>query len=123
MGMDELLRAAFGSARDLGGSNGRRGSDSGPPGRAVHADWGEGAESIGERSNVFEGLPYALYLPAGSRVRLQAQTVCEVVDSRVPSRAKLKPRLIRPRDVGVSLGGRELLAPDGEPHGPAVRGG
>jgi len=69
------------------------------------ADWGEGPKSIGERNNVFEGLPYALYLPAGSRVRLQAQTLCEVADARVPSSAKLKPRLITPRDVGVSLRG------------------
>ena len=28
------------------------------------ADWGQGAQRIGKRKNVFDGFPYALYLPA-----------------------------------------------------------
>lgn len=69
------------------------------------ADWGEGPKSIGERASVFEGPPYALYLPAGGHVKFEATTVCEVAECRVPSQAKLKPRLITPRDVAVSLRG------------------
>src|SRR5260221_14298435 len=34
-------------------------------GGRCRADWGEGERAIGERANVFDGLPYALYLPAG----------------------------------------------------------
>jgi 5-deoxy-glucuronate isomerase len=69
------------------------------------ADWGEGRQQLGQRGNVFEGLPYALYLPAGSRLQLEAQTVCEFAVCSVPSNAQLKPRLIAPSDVTVSLRG------------------
>src|ERR1700733_14093851 len=36
-------------------------------GRSV-ADWGARAQSVGARENVFDGLPYSLYLPTKSRV-------------------------------------------------------
>lgn len=74
-------------------------------GGRCEADWGEGGKLIGERANVFDGFPYALYLPAGSQLRLEAKTVCEVADCRVPSTARLKPRLIAPKDVTVSFRG------------------
>ena len=69
------------------------------------ADWGEGSKAIGERDHVFQGLPYALYLPHGSGARLKAETLCEFADCRVPSRAKLAPRLITPKEVKVGLRG------------------
>jgi 5-deoxy-glucuronate isomerase len=69
------------------------------------ADWGEDAREIGERMSVFEGLPYALYLPAGAHAKIQAITVCEFAECRVPSSAKQSPRLITPDDVQVSLRG------------------
>ena len=69
------------------------------------ADWGEGRRKIGHRKNVFDGLPYAVYLPAGFQLHLEAQTECEFVACSVPSRAQLKPRLITPADVTVSLRG------------------
>lgn len=69
------------------------------------ADWGEGKNQIGKRAHVFDGLPYALYLPPGCGVRLEAETVCEVAECRVPSSASYAPRLITPRDVAVSLRG------------------
>jgi 5-deoxy-glucuronate isomerase len=68
-------------------------------------DWGEGPRSIGKRKNVFDGFPYALYLPAGSRVHFRGETVCEFVECRVPSEARLAPKLITPRDVVSSLRG------------------
>lgn len=71
------------------------------------ADWGLGETQIGERANVFEGLPYALYLPAGSRAKLRAISACEIAECRVPSTAKLQPRLVTPGDVSVSLRGGE----------------
>lgn len=69
------------------------------------ADWGEGPIPIGERAHVFEGFPYALYLPPGLRVRLEAKTRCEVAECRAPSTARLKPQLITPRHVASSLRG------------------
>ena len=69
------------------------------------ADWGEGRQQIGQRKNVFDGLPYAVYLPAGFRLNLEALTECEFVACSVPSSARLEPRLITPTDVTVSLRG------------------
>src|SRR5512146_2698004 len=69
------------------------------------ANWGEGDREIGARENVFDGLPYALYLPAGSRASMRATSNCEIAECRVPSKAKLEPRLVTPSDVAVSLRG------------------
>ena len=62
------------------------------------ADWGNGEQSIGGRKNVFDGLPYCLYLPSGHPVKFKAETVCEIAECRVPSTAKLAPRLVTPKD-------------------------
>jgi 5-deoxy-glucuronate isomerase len=69
------------------------------------ADWGKGEQRIGERKNVFDGFPYCLYLPSGNSVRFKAETVCEIAECRVPSKAKLEPRLVTPKDVATSLRG------------------
>jgi 5-deoxy-glucuronate isomerase len=69
------------------------------------ADWGKGAQNIGERKNVFDGLPYCLYLPSGHSVKFRAETVCEIAECRVPSTAKLEPRLVTPKDVVTGLRG------------------
>lgn len=74
-------------------------------GGTFSADWGLGPQQIGRRANVFDGLPYALYLPAGHRAVFRAGTNCEIAECRVPSKAKLEPRLITPDDVAVSLRG------------------
>jgi 5-deoxy-glucuronate isomerase len=69
------------------------------------ANWGTGDQSIGKRKNVFEGFPYCLYLPHGHAVQFKAETACEIAECRVPSTAKLEPRLIVPQDVASSLRG------------------
>jgi len=69
------------------------------------ADWGEGVHSIGQRKNVFDGLPYSLYLPTNNSVTFKAETVCEIAECRVPSNAKLQPKLITPKDVATGLRG------------------
>jgi 5-deoxy-glucuronate isomerase len=68
-------------------------------------DWGQGEKQIGKRENVFAGLPYAVYMPAGHRVKFRAASTCEIAECRVPSRARLQPRLITPSDVVSSLRG------------------
>lgn len=69
------------------------------------ANWGAGEQEIGARENVFDGLPYALYLPPGSRATVRATSNCDIAECRVPSQAKLEPRLVTPSDVAVSLRG------------------
>ncbi len=69
------------------------------------ADWGKGRQRIGKRRNVFDGLPYTLYLPSHNQVLFTAETVCELAECRVPSQARLEPRLITPDDVATSLRG------------------
>ena len=61
------------------------------------ADWGKGAKRIGKRKNVFDGFPYALYLPSGNKVSFTAESACEIAECRVPSKAQLEPKLITPR--------------------------
>ncbi len=68
-------------------------------------NWGEGERSIGRREHVFDGLPYALYLPPHSQARLRAETMCEIAECRVRSKARSAPRLVTPADVEVSLRG------------------
>jgi 5-deoxy-glucuronate isomerase len=69
------------------------------------ADWGKGPERIGKRKNVFDGLPYCLYLPTGNRVGFKAETVCEIAECRAPSNAQLEAKLITPSDVASNLRG------------------
>ena len=70
-------------------------------------NWGTGAQSIGKRKNVFDGLPFTLYLPCASRVTIEAETICEIAECRVPSEARLEPRLVTPDDVDSGLRGGE----------------
>jgi 5-deoxy-glucuronate isomerase len=74
-------------------------------GGRCQADWGERPQSIGKRKNVFDGYPYALYLPSGNAVTFTAETICEIAECRVPSDAHLRPILITPQDVASSLRG------------------
>jgi 5-deoxy-glucuronate isomerase len=69
------------------------------------ANWGEGERAIGRRRNVFDGLPFCVYLPAGHSVKFKAESTCEIAECRVPSEARLQPRLITPKDVATGLRG------------------
>jgi 5-deoxy-glucuronate isomerase len=68
-------------------------------------DWGTGEIAVGRRKNVFDGLPYTIYIPAQSQMSFTAQTLCEVAECRVPSTERLEPKLIAPQDVSCSLRG------------------
>jgi 5-deoxy-glucuronate isomerase len=87
-------------------------------GRCV-ANWGNGEQAIGGRKNVFEGLPYTVYLPTRHSVKFKAEEVCEIAECRVPSEAKQEPRLVTPKDVYSSLRGEnasrqivDIIRPD-----------
>lgn len=68
-------------------------------------EWGKGTQQIGKRKNVFDGLPYALYLPRENEATFTAESICEIAECRVPSKASLEPKLITPNDVASSLRG------------------
>jgi 5-deoxy-glucuronate isomerase len=74
-------------------------------GGTCRADWRQGVQKIGQRKNVFDGLPYTLYLPAGHSVTFTAETCCEIAECRVPSEARFEPRLITPDGVATGLRG------------------
>jgi 5-deoxy-glucuronate isomerase len=74
-------------------------------GGTCRADWGRGVQTIGKRKDVFDGLPYTVYLPAGHEVTFTAETACEIAECRVPSEARLDPALITPNDVSSALRG------------------
>ena len=63
---------------------------------------------IGERDSVFEGLPYALYLPPGTDYRIEAVTYLELAVASAPARGgvePLDPLLVRPDDIEVEVRG------------------
>lgn len=68
-------------------------------------DWGQGKQILGKRKNVFDGLPYTLYLPAHSEVTFVAETACEIAECRVPTESRLEAKLFTPADVATSLRG------------------
>jgi len=74
-------------------------------GGTCSADWGSGTQDIGKRANVFDGLPFALYLPAGCSAKLIATSNCEIAECRVPSTTSFQPKLITPNDVLSSMRG------------------
>lgn len=74
-------------------------------GGTCSVDWGEGPTRIGGRRNVFDGLPYCLYLPTQQSVVFTAESACEIAECRVPSHAKHDAKLITPTDVVSSLRG------------------
>jgi 5-deoxy-glucuronate isomerase len=61
---------------------------------------------IGERANVFEGLPWSVYLPAHSAYAIEAVTDCEVAICSAPGTGKLPPRVIAPDDVETLTRGK-----------------
>src|ERR1700759_4950680 len=57
--------------------------------------------TIGERANVFDGLPWSVYLPPHSAATIETATDCHVALCSAPASGKFKPRVIKPGDVGT----------------------
>ncbi len=70
-------------------------------------DWGKGPQNVGQRMNVFDGLPYALYLPRQHHMTMKASTDCEIAECRVPSNAMFEPKLVTPGDAVSMIRGGE----------------
>ena len=75
-------------------------------GRANLTAAGKRWEGLGARSSVFDGMPHALYLGAGSgKLEIEALTACEVAVCGARTLTAHEPRLIRPKDVEVEIRG------------------
>jgi 5-deoxy-glucuronate isomerase len=63
---------------------------------------------IGERDSVFEGRPYAVYLPPGTNYRIEAVTYLELAVASAPAVRGMNPfdpLLVRPEDIEVEVRG------------------
>lgn len=60
---------------------------------------------IGGRDTVFEGLPYALYLPPGTDYGIEAVSYLELAVCSAPAERGVEPFLVRPEDIEVEVRG------------------
>lgn len=68
-------------------------------GRAKVTGGGADFGTIGERTSVFDGLPWSVYVPARSRWRVEAEGACELAVCASPASGTLPARLIPPSAV------------------------
>jgi 5-deoxy-glucuronate isomerase len=61
---------------------------------------------IGERNSVFDGLPWSVYLPPQAHAAIEAASNCEIALCSAPAEGRLKPRVIKPGDVGTLTRGK-----------------
>lgn len=66
----------------------------------------DGHGSVGERDDVFSGLPSALLLPPGTKYSLRALTPLHLAIVSAPADAAVAARLIRPQDVRIEIRGK-----------------
>ncbi len=60
---------------------------------------------VGRRANVFEGLPYALYLPRRTAFTVTAASNCEFAVAWTAAEQDFPPRLVTPADVNIEIRG------------------
>lgn len=60
---------------------------------------------VGERENVFSGLPHSLYLPRQTQFKVTANTDCEFAVAWTPVDQDFPPRLITPAEVRTEIRG------------------
>ncbi|MEJ7842964.1 MAG: 5-deoxy-glucuronate isomerase [Rubrobacter sp.] len=60
---------------------------------------------IGGRDTVFEGPPYALYLPPGTDYSIEAVSYLELAVCSAPAERGVEPFLVRPEDIEVEVRG------------------
>jgi hypothetical protein len=66
---------------------------------------GGGWRGIGRRDSVFEGPPYALYLPPGTDYTVEAVSYLELAVCSAPAQDGEEPFLIRPEEIEVEARG------------------
>jgi 5-deoxy-glucuronate isomerase len=65
----------------------------------------DGWRGIGGRDSVFEGPPYAVYLPPGTEYSVEADSYLELAICSAPAEDGVEPFLVRPEDVEVEVRG------------------
>lgn len=60
---------------------------------------------IGHRANVFDGLPYSLYLPVSTQYSITADTDCELALCYCRAEQAYPARLVTPSDIEVEIRG------------------
>jgi 5-deoxy-glucuronate isomerase len=75
-------------------------------GRAEVTAAGKSFGTLGERTSVFEGLPWSVYVPAQSEWRVAAKTQVELAVCTSPAKGTLPARLIPPDEVGQETRGK-----------------
>jgi 5-deoxy-glucuronate isomerase len=96
-------------------------------GKARVAAGGQDLGVLGERMSPFEGLPWSVYVPAGSDWAVTAETPCELAVCKSPGKAGRPARVIPPAEVGEETRGsgtnrrhvRNIL-PDVSPHADSL---
>ena len=86
-------------------------------------------EAIGERASVFDGLPYSVYLPAGTSYEMAGVTDVEIALASAPSDLVTEPYLITPDQVVTGVWGydnhtrnfHQILVESAQPDLPAMR--
>ena len=68
---------------------------------STHGSW----HGIGERKNVFDGMPWTLYLPIDTQYTVTAETDCEVAFCYSDAEESHPAQLIRPADVASEIRG------------------
>ncbi|UZW54346.1 5-deoxy-glucuronate isomerase [Sphingobium sp. JS3065] len=61
---------------------------------------------LGARAGVFDGPPTSVYVPAGTRYRIETVGVAEIAICTAPATGKGQLRVIRPEDVGLETRGQ-----------------
>jgi 5-deoxy-glucuronate isomerase len=61
---------------------------------------------LGERTSVFDGLPWSVYIPAHSHWTVEAETAAEVAVCASPAEGRLPARIIPPSEVGEEVRGK-----------------
>ena len=75
-------------------------------GGTIHIDSDRGEwQGVGGRTNVFSGLPHAVYLPRHTAFTVVAASACEFAVAWVHADQDFPPRLVTPRDVSVEIRG------------------
>ena len=82
---------------------------------------------LGERGTPFEGLPWSVYVPAGSKYTVTAETKLELAVCAAPGTGARPARLIPPAEVGQETRGKgsntrhvRNILPDSSPHAESL---
>ncbi len=62
-------------------------------------------QGMGQRATVFDGLPYTLYLPIGTRFTVSADRACDLAFCYAKAEEEYPARLVTPAHVGIEIRG------------------